>query len=100
MVAPIGDSAQVIRLLNAGKQTLVIRIGISEKLVMIDLDNERNFVGVFAGNGSQHAQGGGNGIAAAFNRQLDNIFRIEIDRVGCKGCPGGMLDPLIDRQNG
>ena len=67
---------------------------------MIDLQDEGNFMGILTGNRAQHAQGGGYRITAAFDGQLDDIFRIEIDRVRRKRSPGGVLDALIHRQDG
>ena len=47
----------------------------------------------------QHAVSGGDAVTAGFNRQLDDVLRIEIQRVGGERGGGGVLDALIDRQD-
>ena len=66
---------------------------------MIDFDDEGNFVGVLAGDGAENAEGGGDGVAAALDGELDDIFAVEI--VGILGEAGacGMLDALVDGED-
>ena len=66
---------------------------------MVELHQERDLVRVFSGDRSEHPERGGDGVAAAFDGQLDDVFRIEIHRVGRERRSRRMLDPLIDRQN-
>ena len=67
---------------------------------MVDLDDEGNLVRVLARHRAQHAEGRGHRVAAAFDGQLDDVFRVEIDRVGREGGAAGMLDALVHRQDG
>ena len=63
---------------------------------MIDLHDEGNFVGVFARDGAENSEGGGDGVAVAFDGELDDIFRVEIVRILGEAGAGGVLDALID----
>jgi hypothetical protein len=56
-------------------------------------------VRVLARHRAKNAEGGGNGVAAAFDRELDDVLWIEIHRVRSKRCSGRMLDALIDRKD-
>ena len=55
---------------------------------------------VFTGNGSEDAKSRGHGIATALKGQLDDVFRIEIERVLGETRTRGMFDALIDGKNG
>jgi hypothetical protein len=57
-------------------------------------------MGILARDGSQYAEGRCHSVASAFNPQLDDVFRVEVLGVGCKGGSGGMLDTLVDGQDG
>ena len=93
-------SAHVVGFLNGAKENLVGFIGIGEQLVVVEFYDERNFVGVLAGDGAQHAEGGGHGVAVAFHGELDDIFGVEIIGIFRKAGTSGMLDALIHRKNG
>src|SRR6185503_1715067 len=54
-----------------------------------------NLVRVLAREASKHAERGGDGIAAAFDRELDDVLAIEVDRVLGERCAGGVLNALI-----
>jgi hypothetical protein len=95
-----GGGAHVIGFLNSAKQNLAELVREGEEFVVIDLHDKGNLVGVFTSDGTQNSVGGGDGVAAAFNRQLDDIFAVEI--IGILGEAGAarMLDALIDWKNG
>ena len=57
---------------------LVELVRVSQQLVVVQLHEERNLVGVLAGHRAEHAQRGGDGVAAAFDRQLHDVLGIEI----------------------
>ena len=57
-------------------------------------------MGIAPGYRGQDAQGGGHGVAAPFDGQLDNIFRIKINGVGGKRRRRGMFNALVHRQDG
>ena len=56
-------------------------------------------MGVLAGHHAQHAEGRGHRVAAALDRELDDIFRIEVHRVLGEAGAAGMLDALVDRRD-
>ena len=66
---------------------------------MVDFDEERDFVGVFSRDRTEHAECRGDGIAAAFKGQLDDILGIKIHRILGKTRPGRVLDPLVHRKD-
>jgi len=66
---------------------------------VIDFHDEGNLVRVLAGDGAEDAVGGGDGVAAAFDRQLDDIFAIEIVGILGEASAGGVLDALVDGEN-
>ena len=57
-------------------------------------------MGVFAGNGAQDAVGGGNGVTAALDRELDDVLGIEVIRVFGEAGATGMFDALINGEDG
>src|SRR5271157_277074 len=69
--------AHVISLLHRAEQNLIELVGVGEKFVVIDFHDERNPVGILAGNGAEHAKGGRDSVAAALDGELDDIFSVE-----------------------
>ncbi len=67
---------------------------------MVDLDDERDVMCIATGDRTEHAECRGHGIAAAFDRQLDDVFRIEINGVRSEGRAGAVFDSLIDGEDG
>ena len=49
---------------------------------MIDLEDERNFVGILAGYDPHDPQSRCDGVAAAFNGQANDVLGIKINRIG------------------
>ena len=74
-------ASHVISLLDGGEKSLIMDIRIREQFIMINLEDERNLMGIFARDGSQHAKRRRDSIAAALDRQANDIFRIEIFRI-------------------
>src|SRR5208337_165058 len=95
-----GGRAHVVSLLDGAEEHLVKPVGVSEEFVVIDLHDEGDLVSVLARHGAEHAIGRSNGVAAALDRQLDDILAIEIVRVLGETRAAGMLDALIHRKNG
>ena len=87
-------------LLDTGKKDLVMFIGIGQEFIVVDLDDKRDFMGVFPGDSSQDPERGGNGIAPSGYCQLNDVFRIKIDGIRGKGSSGCMFDALIHSQYG
>ena len=67
---------------------------------MVELHEERNLVRVFARDRAEHAERGGDGVAAAFHGELHDVFGIETIRVFREARAGGMFDALVHRQDG
>ncbi len=97
---PDRHRAHIEGLFDARIQRLVVLRRVAQGFVMVNLHQERNAVRVAARHRRQHAVGGGHAVAARFNRQLDNVFRVEIHRVRGKRRARRMLDALVHRQNG
>ena len=66
---------------------------------MIYLHDKRNFMSIFACYRPQNTKGRGDRIAAALDRELDDVLRIEVRRVRGERRPRRVLDALVDRQN-
>ena len=47
----------------------------------------------------EHAERRGDGVAAALDRELDDVLGVEVLRVGREARPGGVLDALVDWQD-
>ena len=58
-----------------------------------------NLVGVLARHRAEHAEGRGDGVAAALDGELDDVLGVEVDRVRREGRGAGVLDALVDRQD-
>jgi hypothetical protein len=94
-----GDGAHIERLLHVAEDDLIEFVRIGEKLVVIELDQEGNLMGVFARTGAEHAERRGDCIASALDGQFDDALGIEIGGIGRKAGAGGMLDALIDGED-
>ena len=70
-----------------------------QQLIVVDLDDERNAVGVLARHGTENPQRRGDRVALTLEGELDDVAWIEIHRIWCKRSAGRMLDALIHRQN-
>src|SRR5476649_1696342 len=92
-----GDCDQVESLINTGIQGMIVLSEIAQSLVMINLDQERDTVGITASNRRQHTVSGGDAITACLYCQFDDIFWIKILGINGKGRAGGVLDALIHR---
>ena len=57
-------------------------IRVSEQLVVIDFHQKGNPVRIFAPHGPENPKRRGYRVAAAFDGESDNVFRIERQRVG------------------
>ena len=62
-----GRRAHVVGCFDRAEQNLVELVGVGEQLVVVDLHEERDLVGVLAGDRAEHAEGGGDGVAAALD---------------------------------
>src|SRR5215510_11373420 len=64
-------------LVDAGEENLVEAVRIGEKFVMIDFEDKGNLVRVFARARTEHTERRGDGVAAPFDRETYDIFRVE-----------------------
>jgi hypothetical protein len=74
--------------------------GIGQQLVVIDLGDEGDAVGIAPRHGTEHPQGGSHTIAAALDGQLADGGGVEEQRVGREGGAGRMFHALVHRQQG
>ncbi len=96
---PDRRGAHIPGLLHVGKHHLVEFVGVGEELVMIDFDQERNFVRIFAAHHPEHAQGGSDRVASAFDSKVHDSFGIKASWVLSERRSPGVLDPLIYGQD-
>ena len=94
-----GRRAHVERLLHVAEHDLVELVRVGQELVVVHLHDERDPVGVLAGDRAQHAQGRGHGVAAALDGQLHDVLGVEVVGVGRERGAGRVLDALVDRQD-
>ncbi len=66
---------------------------------MVNLNHERNLVGVAARNAAEYAEGGANRVTAAFDGELHDVFTVEVNRVLSERCASGVFDALVDRED-
>src|SRR5713226_9401980 len=93
-----GGSAEVVSLLHRSEKNLIGFVWVSEQLVVIHLHDEGDFVGVLARDGTQHAEGGGHGVAAALDGELNDVAAVEIIGILGEAGAAGVLDALVDGQ--
>ena len=86
-------------MLNGAEDHLVEAIGESKQFIVIDLHDERNLVGVLAGDRAENAECGSDGVAAAFDGQLDDVAAVEIIGIFREARAAGVLDALVDGKN-
>ena len=96
---PDGLGAHVPGVAHRAEQHLVVGVGVRQQLVVVDLDDEGDFVRVSARHGAQHAEGRGDGVAAAFEGEFQNVFRIEIGGIRGERSARGVLNALVHGQN-
>jgi hypothetical protein len=94
-----GDAALLAGLAYRAEHDLVVGVRVRQELVVVQLEQERDPVRVAAGGGTERAERGGDGVAAALDRQLDDAGRVEVVRVLRERRPGRVLDALVDRQD-
>lgn len=93
-------STHVIGFLDGAEHDFASNVRIGQELVMVDLHQEGNVVGVFAGDGTKDAKGGGDGIAASLDGEFHDVLGIEVDWILCKAGAGGVFDTLVNRKDG
>ena len=76
------DGPHVEGLLDAGEEDLIEAVGIRQEFIVVDLEDERNLVGVLARHRAQDAERGGDAVAAPFDGELDDRLGIEVIGIG------------------
>ncbi len=97
---PDADAALLVGVFHAGVGHLVVSVRVREQFAVVDLEDEGDLVGVVPRHGAENAVGGGHGVAAALDGQLDDVLGVEVHRVRRKRDAGGVLDALVDGQDG
>ena len=72
---------EVVRLLRRAEHDLVVLGRVGEQLVVVELGDERDLVGVAPADHPEHSERGGEGIAAPLDGQLDQVLGVEVGRV-------------------
>src|SRR5699024_11239998 len=72
----------IVSPVNGAKHHLIIRVGVGQKFVMINLDDKRDLVSIFTRYGSQYSKGRSNAVTTSFDGKFDNFFGIKIVRIG------------------
>jgi hypothetical protein len=91
-----GGRAHVVGLLHGAEENLIGFVWESEQLIVIHFDDEGDFVGVLACDGAEDAEGGGYGVAAALDGQLDDVTAVEVVGIFREAGAPGVLDALVD----
>ncbi len=97
---PDAGGAEVPGLLDRAELDLVVFGGEREQLVVVDLHDEGNPVGVAPRERREYAVGRSHGVTTALDSEADDVLRIEVQRIGSERCGRGVFDALIDRKNG
>ena len=92
-------STEIERLASRAEHHLIGLVRIGQQFVVVDLDDERDAVGVLAADRTEHTEGGRHRVAATLDGQLDDVGRIEVQRVGGERRRRRVLDALVDRQD-
>ena len=97
---PHGHRAHIPGLLDRAEHDLLVRVGVGHQFVVVDLDDIRDAMGEAPSCQTERAKCRCHRVAAALQRQLDDLLGVEVSRVGREGRPGRMLNALVDRQYG
>ena len=73
--------------------------GYDRNSLWLNLSRNGILCAYFRATDAEHAERRGDGVAAAFDRQLHDVLRIEVHRVRRERRARRMLDALIDRQD-
>ena len=90
----------VVSLFHLGKENLIIAVGIRQQFIVVDFENEGDFMSILTGHRGKHPQSGGHTVASSFHGKLHDFFGVEILRIGSEGSSSGVFHSLIHRQNG
>ena len=87
------DSAHIEGLLHTAKRDLLVGLWVGHQLVMVQLYDVWNAMGIFAGGRCQHTQRRCNAAASRLDGKLHDLSRVEINRVWRKRSTRSVLDP-------
>ena len=94
-----GGRAHVMSGFDFSKENFLEGVRVGEEFVVVDFDEEWNLVRVFARDRAEDAEGRADGVATAFDGELDDVLGIEISGVFGEAGAGGALDALVDGQD-
>ena len=67
---------------------------------MVNLNHERNFVSVATRDAAEYTESRTDGVTATFDGELHDIFTVEVNRVLSERSTRGVLDALVNWENG
>jgi len=70
-----------------------------QQVVVVQLADEGDPMHVAARHDAEDAEGRGHGAALPFERELQNVRRVEVEGVLGKARTGRVLDALVDRED-
>jgi hypothetical protein len=95
-----GDRAQLERLASGPEGDLVVGARVVEEVVVVELRDERDAVHVAPRHGSQDAESGRDRAALPCQGELAEVRRVEVQGVLGEAGGRGVLDALVDREDG
>ena len=91
--------AELERLIDRGEEGLVVAERVGQRLVVVELDDERQLRRPAARHRAEHPEGRGEGVAAALVGEPAQVLRVEVGGVRRERGGARVLDPLVDRQD-
>ena len=91
--------AHLVRALDRREHDLVELVRIREQLVVVQLHDEGELVRPLAADRAEDAERRGERVAAALDRELDEVLGVEVDRVRGEARRARVLDALVDRED-
>src|SRR5581483_2508908 len=86
--------------LDRAEQDLFKVVRIGQEFVVIDFDDKGNLVGVLPRHHAEHAKGGSDGVAAAFDGEADDVFGVKVIGILGEAGAAGMFDALVNGEDG
>jgi hypothetical protein len=91
--------AHLVALLDAAEVGLLEDVGIGQHLVVVELDEERDLVGILAGDRTPARRSCSRRRCSRPRSRASRCSRGRSTRVGGKARAGGVLDALVDRKD-
>src|SRR5262249_61665179 len=97
----LGDArcrVHLVSLFDGCKTHLVDLVRVGQQLVVVELYDKGDLVRIFTRHRAKDAVGRGHRIASAFDRELYDVFPVEVVRILGKTSSGRVFNPLVDGQ--